>query len=298
MPSARLSPKEVAAVADIEDFDLDETTRQAWIEFTDRLTEVLSVMDTSADLTISVAGEEHPEDAPSIRFSATPDKMILARLSHVESSRLEAIGWESDEHGWVARRGEEQLQELAELTTATMADIVGVLHPIFLEPDQLAEVLTPREGGSTPPAPGQYGIVMPANQAQLDAVVDEELGRLFGRPALRNAQGDVAIRVGSTVVFCRSTPDIRELVLFAALVHDVNGRSRACEVLNDLNVQFRYCRFALHQDRVFVQVSVPAQPFVPAHLHQALESISHVADGIDNELAQKLGGHTTYPTAG
>ncbi|MDO5083465.1 hypothetical protein EII34_08225 [Arachnia propionica] len=285
-------------MADIEDFDLDETTRQAWCEFTERLTEVLSVMDASADLTISVAGEEHPEDSPSIRFSASPDGVIQATLSHVQSSRLEEAGWQPDGDVWVTRRGEDRLQELAELTTSAMADIVGVLHPIFLEPDQLAEVLTPRGGGSTPPTPGQYGIVMPANQAQLDAVVDEELGRLFGRPALRNAQGDVAIRVGSTVVFCRSTPDFRELVLFSALVHDVSGRSRACEVLNDLNVQVRYCRFALHQDRVFVQVSVPAQPFVPAHLRQALESISHVADGIDNELAHKLGGHTTYPTTG
>ena len=285
-------------MADIEDFDLDETTRQAWIDFTERLTEVLSVMDASEDLTISVAGEDHPEDSPSVRFSASSDGVILARLSHVESTRLEEAGWQADGRTWIIQRDENHLQELAELTTSAMADIVGVLHPIFLEPDQLAEILTPREGSHTPPTPGQYGIVMPANQAQLDAVVDEELGNLFGRPALRNAQGDVAIRVGSTVVFCRSTPDIRELVLFAALVHDVSGRSRACEVLNDLNVQFRYCRFALHQDRVFVQVSVPAQPFVPAHLRQALESISHVADGIDNELAQKLGGHTTYPATG
>ena len=285
-------------MTDIEDFDLDETTRQAWIDFTERLTEVLSVMDASEDLTISVAGEDHPEDSPSVRFSASSDGVILARLSHVESTRLEEAGWQADGRTWIIQRDENHLKELAELTTSAMADIVGVLHPIFLEPDQLAEILTPREGSHTSPTPGQYGIVMPANQAQLDAVVDEELGNLFGRPALRNAQGDVAIRVGSTVVFCRSTPDIRELVLFAALVHDVSGRSRACEVLNDLNVQFRYCRFALHQDRVFVQVSVPAQPFVPAHLRQALESISHVADGIDNELAQKLGGHTTYPTTG
>jgi len=121
---------------------------------------------------------------------------------------------------------------------------------------------------------------------------------MFGHPALRNAAGEVAIRVGSTMVFCRSTPDFEELVLFAVLVHDVNGRSRACEVLNDLNVESRYCRFALHRDRVFVQVSVPARPFVPQHLRQALESISQVADGIDDDLAHKLGGRTTFPTAG
>ncbi|RRD50117.1 T3SS (YopN, CesT) and YbjN peptide-binding chaperone 1 [Arachnia propionica] len=284
-------------MADIEDFDLDETTRQAWVDFTERLTEVLSVMDASEDLTISVAGGENPIDSPAVRFSADAGGVIRARLVNVDSSRLEEAGWEPDGASWVTSRDQDNLAELAQLTTSAMSDIVGVLHPIFLEPDQLAEILKPQESTPLPPTPGQFGIVMPANQAQLDAIVDEELTGMFGQPALRNAQGDVAIRVGSTVVFCRSTPDFRELVLFAPLVHDVSGRSRACEVLNDLNVESRYCRFALHRDRVFAQVSVPAQPFVPAHLRQALESISQVADGIDNELAQKLGGHTTYPPA-
>src|SRR5699024_7043535 len=107
--------------------------------------------------------------------------------------------------------------------------------------------------------------------------------------------GDVALRVGSTMLFLRSTPDFRELVLFAVLVHDVAGRSRACEVLNDLNTEARYCRFALHRDRVFVQMSVLAQPFVPAHLAQALDAMSKVADGLDDELAARLRGRTTFP---
>ena len=78
-------------------------------------------------------------------------------------------------------------------------------------------------------------------------------------------------------------------------MHEVAGRSRACEVLNVLNTVSRYCRFALHMDRVFVQVSVPARPFVPAHLRQALVAISQVADGIDDELAARLSGRTTFP---
>jgi hypothetical protein len=38
---------------------------------------------------------------------------------------------------------------------------------------------------------------------------------------------------------------------------------------------------------------VPAKPFVPAHLRQAVRIISDVADGID-ELAVKLNGRTTF----
>ena len=286
-------------MADIEDFDLDRTTKQAWDEFTERLADVLSVMDASADLTISaVNGEETRETPPAVRFSAVEPGVIEAVLVGVDSPRLAELGWISSPRGATARRDQEEVTELANLTTTTMTEVVGVLHPIFLEPDQLAELLTARESNPAQPVPGAYGVVLPNSQAQLDAIVDAELEKMFGHPALRNAAGEVAIRVGSTMVFCRSTPDFKELVLFAALVHDVSGRSRACEVLNDLNVESRYCRFALHRDRVFVQVSVPARPFVPQHLRQALESISQVADGIDDDLAHKLGGRTTFPTAG
>ncbi len=286
-------------MADIEDFDLDRTTKQAWDDFTERLADVLSVMDASADLTISaVNGGETDESPPAVRFSAVEPGVIEAVLVGVDSPRLAELGWISSPRGVTARRDQEEVTELANLTTTTMTEVVGVLHPIFLEPDQLAELLTARESNPAQPVPGAYGVVLPNSQAQLDAIVDAELEKMFGHPALRNAAGEVAIRVGSTMVFCRSTPDFKELVLFAALVHDVSGRSRACEVLNDLNVESRYCRFALHRDRVFVQVSVPARPFVPQHLRQALESISQVADGIDDDLAHKLGGRTTFPTAG
>ena len=82
--------------------------------------------------------------------------------------------------------------------------------------------------------------------------------------------------------------------MFAAVVHDVAGRSRAAEVLNDLNVEARWVKFQLVRDRVFVTVSVLARPFVPAHLHHAVKILAETADGIDNELAVKLGGRTTF----
>jgi hypothetical protein len=84
------------------------------------------------------------------------------------------------------------------------------------------------------------------------------------------------------------------VIVFAAVVHDVSGRSRAAEVLNDLNVEARWVKFQLIRDRVFVTLSVLAKPFVPAHLHQAVRLVSDVADGIDEELASRLNGRTTF----
>ena len=96
------------------------------------------------------------------------------------------------------------------------------------------------------------------------------------------------------MLFLRTAADGQEVLIFAAVVHDVAGRSRATEVLNDLNVEARWVKFQLVRDRVFVSLSVPAKPFVPAHLRQGVRILSDVADGIDNELAIKLNGQTTF----
>jgi hypothetical protein len=165
-----------------------------------------------------------------------------------------------------------------------------------LAPDQLAEVLQP-----TPPPISESrfaGIdaaaTVASSQEHLNALVDEELSELFGHRPIRDSEGDVALRVGSTMLFLRTASDGAEIVVFAAVVHDVEGRSRAAEVLNDLNVHARWVKFQLIRDRVFVSLSVPARPFVAAHLRQAVRIMSDVADGIDNELATKLRGRTTF----
>lgn len=285
-------------MADIEGFDLDRTTGAAWESFTARLAEVLSVMDSSEDLTISVAAGGATTDVPpAIRFSATGSGEVTATLLGSGHAQLESLGWRRGPDGNFRLTGnQEQPAALARAVTATLSDALGVLHPVFLEADQLAELL---RGEPVPDAllteRGTVGVVMPTSRAQLDEAIDAELARLYGRAPLRDEDGDLALRVGSTIVFLRTTADFREVLLFSAIVHDVAGRSRACEVLNDLNAEARYCRFALHRDRVFVQISVFAQPFVPAHLVQALEALAAVADGIDDELADRLGGRTTFP---
>ena len=78
------------------------------------------------------------------------------------------------------------------------------------------------------------------------------------------------------MVFVRATTDAQEVLVFSAVVHDVEGRSRAMEVLSDLNTEARFVRFMLIRDRVFVSLSIFAQPLVPAHLHQALRTVSQM----------------------
>jgi len=307
-------------VADYSEFDIDRSTAQAWAEFQARLSEIISMIDDSGDLTI---GTESVTDdaAPFVTFSSPERDLVRTeaasnavlgedfQLTARELAGMERLGWSPPTtepprptaNFW-AEDSSEQSDRLSELAVAALRDVYGVQHPVFLAPDQLAEVLQPApppiNGAAQLPEADDVVATVPGSQEHLNDLVDEELSEMFGHRPIRDSEGDIAIRVGSTMLFLRTAPDGREIVVFAAVVHDVEGRSRATEVLNDLNVDARWVKFQLIRDRVFVTLSVPARPFVPAHLRQAVRIMSDVADGIDEELATKLHGRTTFNESG
>ena len=285
-------------MADIDDFDIDRSIAQAWAEFQARLSDVVSMIDDSADLTIGT-GSASDDPGPYLRLSSPRPHLVRGeaasnavlgedfQLRPDQLATMEQLGWQPPaDDGGPAADGEgaeanfwlelpqDEADRISELAVCALRDVYGVQHPIFLAPDQLAEVLqptpTPIEAPSAsatadlavrPSAPS-VGATMPSNRHHLEELVDAELADMFGYQPIRDAEGDIAIRVGSTMLFLRAAPDGQEVIVFAAVVHDVAGRSRAAEVLNDLNVEARWVKFQLVRDRVFVTVSVLARPFV------------------------------------
>lgn len=309
---------------DYEDFDIDRSTAQAWAEFTDRLAEVVSMIDESGDLTIGTVADTggpppfvnfasvpvtegstngQADGARRIRSEAASNASLgeTFQLSPGQLQEMEQLGWQppTSEPGgssnfWTTR-SQEDSDELSRLAVGALRDVYGVQHPVFLAPSQLAEVLQPRPSGDDVTDLAESVVaLMPGSREHLDELIDAELTELLGHPPIRDAEGDVAIRVGSTMVFLRSSGDGREIIVFSTVVHDVDGRSRASEVLNDLNSEARWVKFQLIRDRVFVSLSIPARPFVASHLRQAVRIMSDVADGIDDELANRLRGRTTF----
>lgn len=322
------------AVEGIDDFDIDRAIAHAWTEFGTRLAEVLSMVDESGDLTIGTPKGDGAPDSFLCFSSPARDRLrcaagvAAARTQAEQVSVLVADGWEPSttapqSPGTVVVATEcpqEDSESMADLAVRALRDVFGVQHPVFLAPDQLAEVLQPdaadlssasksedsfigrvleptqppRRGSSVEIDPEDLTSTLPDGPGHLNQMVDDELTSMYGHPPFRDNEGDVAIRVGSTMLFLRTSSDGKEVTVFAAVVHDVSGRSRATEVINDLNVESRWVKFQLVRDRVFASMSVLAQPFVPAHLHQAVRVVSDVADGIDEELAAKLDGRTTF----
>ncbi|QDP97138.1 hypothetical protein FOE78_15465 [Microlunatus elymi] len=303
-----------------EGFDIDRSTAQAWAEFQMRLSEVVSVIDDSGDLVIGTESEPAAEGGPFVSFTApardtirseAASNAVLAdafQLGQGELTTMERAGWHAPtaepDNGTAPTANfwtelpQEESDRLAELAVVALRDVYGVPHPVFLAPDQLAEILTPKaEDATKDPLYDDEDVtaIMPGSREHLDELLDAELTDLFGHRPIRDDEGDIAIRVGSTMIFLRTSPDAREIVVFAAIVHEIEGgRSRAAEVLNDLNCEGRWVKFQLIKDRVFATLSVMAQPFVPAHLAQAVQIMSDTADAIDGHLADKLRGRTTF----
>lgn len=300
---------------DYADFDLDRSIAQAWDGFELRLAEVISVIDDSADFTIGCAVVDD-RNVPYVTFTAVDRTTIRAlasgnanlgesyQLGPAQLAQLQRLGWHPPtESGprptadfWM-EMDQEASDRLAAATVGALRDVFGVQHPVFLDPGDLAEVLTPRPGPIAAPAEFDAEDVvatMPTGRDHLDGMVAAELTQMFGHAPLRDQEGDIGLRVGSAMLFLRVSADGRELILFSVLVHDVAGRSRAAEVLNDLNAEARMVKFHLVRDRVFASLSVLTRPFVPAHLHQAVRMMSDMADAIDDDLARKLGGRTAF----
>ncbi|MDR1512564.1 MAG: YbjN domain-containing protein [Propionibacteriaceae bacterium] len=309
-----------------DDFDLDRSTEQAWVDFGARLAEVLSMMDSTEPLTVST--QDGDQDVTGyIKFVAPSRDRLLAlvpdnprlpddhHLTAGQTDELIGAGWrppspetgdEASTHYWV-EGSQGRSEELAQLAVRALRQVFGVHHPVFLASDVLAEILhagpveddlgavvSPVAGLDPLEAPDEFAAVLPTNAAHLGVLVQRLLRGMPEITPMRDAEGDLAIRVGSAMVFVRVPADGLEVLVFAPVVHDIDGRSRAAEVLNDINAHARWVRFSLLRDRVFVAMSILARPFVPAHLRQAIAEVCKVADGVDDLLAQSLHGRTTF----
>ena len=215
-------------MTDYTDFDLDRSTAHARDEFEGRLAEVVSVIDDSAPFTIGCASVGD-ELVPFVRFrSLDRDTLLIEASSNGvlddayqlgvgQLDQMDRLGWNPPAADgefatacfWV-RRPQEDADALAGLTVATLRDVFGVQHPVFLSPDQLAEILQPRpepiEGESEFDAEDVIATI-PVNSEHLLDMVETELTEMFGHLPLRDHEGDLAIRVGSTMLFIRISPD-------------------------------------------------------------------------------------------
>ncbi|MCL1922462.1 MAG: YbjN domain-containing protein [Propionibacteriaceae bacterium] len=292
-----------------DEFNFNDSVNKAWKKFSVRLADVLSMMDeTEAFVLRSSQGEEAQ---PYVTFTCDSPGTITALiedevLSQLPQSRDEKLwnnqGWKKATTGYVCQESQEQTQRLAVASVEVLREVFSLEHPVFLHSNVLEDVLTEpvvHEGLHGEEVLAQsYAAITYGSSAELASAVAEELSEIFGQPPLKDHDGDFAVRAGSTMIFIRLPDDGLEIRIFSVVVHDIAGRSRAAEVLNDINAHSRWVRFSMVRDKIIAVLSIYAVPFVPEHLRFAIEEMVKVADGVDDLLATSLQGKTTFPDQG
>lgn len=289
----------------IEDFDFDHSVEMAWRRFSLRLASVLSMMDETEPLLLT------PYDSTDkqwyLRFFQQTSNSITAEISTTSGVGLPdwALVWLPENHwnhtgdSFLLTWRQDDCEAMAEASVAVLRQVFMVQHPVFLDSNILTEILRePDVVRALCDQPNDIYDTMAyphLDEVQLAAMVFNELLQFFGSEPMRDQDGDYAVRVGSTMIFIHIPSDGKEVRLFSMLVHDIAGRSRAAEVLNDVNAHTRWVRFHLVRDKIIATMSVLANPFVPAHFRQAITEITNIADGVDDLLAASLHGKTTFP---
>lgn len=308
---------------DFDEFDLERTVDRAWGAFQSRLADHLADMGDDDVLVVALAGGDDNDSGamPYVQFSGWAGDRLRGEVAsnhylrpahrlHAESeAQLEAAGWLSPTHApdEEADAGSTNFHldvprsyadRLAAMAVTALRDVWGVPHPTFLSADVPGgHNQAPDLGLASPTRDAVADMpraVMPEDTEHLRALVDEALTPVFGHVPEKDADGDIPVRSGSALVFVRVLPDLPVVGLFAPLVRGITGRTRAAEVLSDLNRTWTMVKFVLVDDGVLAVIQLPAVPFVAEHLRDMLGLLSQVADALDDELADRLEGRLPF----
>ncbi|WP_459935578.1 T3SS (YopN, CesT) and YbjN peptide-binding chaperone 1, partial [Desulfonatronum parangueonense] len=100
--------------------------------------------------------------------------------------------------------------------------------------------------------------------------------------------GDIAIRVGTAIVFIRYQTDPPMVRLHSPLVLDVETSPALLARLNELNKR-GYLHFFFDQGRVIAAADVNATPFITQHVGWMLKTFFNIVDDVDDLLVCEFG---------
>lgn len=312
---------------DLSDFDLDRSAGRAWFNFQQRLADYLAGMRAGQTLGISARSglDDDAESgaAPYIQFKASDEAMLRAEavsnayldstyaLDDAGCARMESLGWEAPTHTpqdgpgagsanyWIdveRRMGD----RVAAMTTRAFREVWSIPHPVFLRVDPTGTEQDPPDLGiADAAAEPEIAVlpesIMPRDNDHLRELVDAVVTQRFGQVPMKDSDGDIPLRSGSALVFVHVPDDMPMVTLFSPLVRDIAGRTRAAEVVADLNRRWPLVRFVLVDDQVVAMIQLPALPFAPNHLSTMLEMLSRAADRLDDVLVERLDGRLAFP---
>ncbi|NLE82101.1 MAG: hypothetical protein GX610_21490 [Rhodococcus sp.] len=305
-------------------FDLDTSVNHAWADFQLRLADHIAMMQQD-DLLILEAGfgaVDAQRSMPYVQYLVSEGNMVRCEvpsndllhpdraLSDSDQTYLTELGWARPTHGlevddhtgsssFFVDKSQSWSDQLAAMTVAAFRDVWGVTHPAFLESvesgnDDVPSFEAVEPADSLVPPMSPITPVVPHDSAHLKALVSRALVSLLGVAPQQDPDGDIPVRVGNTIMFVGQLADTLDIQLFAPLVNNISDRTRACELVADLNRKWLRIKFVLVDDRLSGFVELPGNPFVPQHLTDLCGTFTQFLKTIDQSFAAKFGGELFF----
>jgi len=301
------------------DTRFDRDVERAWKEFRERLADHVAAMRDGDGLVLEPLAEESAGPAgPCVQFYAWDGGQVRVevpsdahldddrRLSTADRALLTELGLQEPTRGpdepedggspayWMDRPTGWS-DELAAVSVRALREIWGVPHPLFLRIETFGPGRTPafeplptvREAPAVPALPVA---VEPTGEEHLRELVEATVQRRIGSAPPWDDDGDIVLRVAGVLLFVGIGQGSGTVDLFAPIVHTITGRTRAAEVVADLNRRWPHLKFVLVEDRVAVALHLPSSPFVPAHLLSGLDRMAEFLETLEVEFATHLGG--------
>lgn len=283
----------------MDEFDLDRATEVGWAGFLTRLAGHLG--ESAEPLRITAYGAD-PGSFPVLEVEPSDD-VLRGELrapqgqawQHDDRQRhLLDMGWQEDPDGTAYRielpRSHAHL--LASILTDTLREVVGAPHPAFLDAGTLtiSAPQGPDQVDAEPPVVDLDRAIRVVTPAELRAAVEQTLHVAMGHPPRKDADGDIPIIYGTTLVYVRTADSQPVVSVFAIVVQDVADLDAAQREVGILNRQSVFAKFHLVGRQVVASVAIPSLPFVPRHLVGIVELMGKEIDELDDALALRVKG--------
>ena len=309
--------------------DLTEKVGRAWADFTGYLEEALSSLTRQArldlilDPTNSGTGDAvydvtiHVPDEDNVRADASSNATLpgSAQLDRRSVGQLVALGWQppgvfDDAQDRFALSLENtETSKLATIVSRTMRDVFGAPHPAFLtydyEPgDGAADTLrlvparpVPRPDESLDPNMDD-AVSTEVSGSLTSAVATVVAAALHTTPdhLAIDEHGEISVRSGSAMVFIKPTEQPAIVDVYSPLLTQVRPNERLYQELSELTRRLPIGRVYYVDSTIWASVPVYGRDFRPRHLMLAVESMTRLADELDDRLQDKFGGHRFFDT--
>ena len=293
---------------------------EAWAEFRRQLADHCATMVDDDHVFIEIEQAPDMDDLPgaapylqmvgwgegAIRAEVCSNTFLDDRflLSKPQEQQLAELGWNAPTYGrdgepdsgsphWWADVELRDADRLAVMCVGALRDVYGCAHPAFLVVDGFEPVgfTAPEPGEDDEPEPAREpALAYPHDRDELREMVDRAVGRVYGEPVKHDADGDVPIVLGDSVLFVIVSEDEPIVELFAELVHDVEDLEAAEREVAVLNRDLMFGTCLVRDDRVLLRHRLCGVPFVPAQFRMVLGRVSADLDRIAGDLAFRVRG--------